>query len=426
MDKSSPTTSTPIAPVGNKRDLSPIPSDEYLAAESKKARPDDPIELLSDEIDSLKTENAHLKARISVLEKSEDRLKHLEQYSRRNSLRISGVCEREGESTNDIVTKLVSDLGSIVSLDEIDRSHRVGRPRRNDPAKPRDIIVKFTSFRARQKLYSVRSQAKHCQNLKKVFVNEDLCKARSDVFYLAQSLVRNGNINSAWTSDGVILIRDNDMHLHRVTKARELDNFQSVTVPRTSPTSQRWVDQKDVKDLKANCIIECDLEYPKEIHNLHSDYPLAPEKMVMFNDDLFAINKIKQQLVANRPCYVGMSILELSKYLMYDFHYNYILKKYGKENTLTLFVMKYKQKMHMRIYMLINTFLITVITQVVEEAAGTPITEFVRLRSKMYSFTLNDKCVGHAFKKCKGITKEVVKRNWYLKTAKKHSSKHYQ
>ncbi|WAR20688.1 hypothetical protein MAR_014662 [Mya arenaria] len=163
---------------------------------------------LSDEIDSLKTENAHLKARISVVEKSEDRLEHLEQYSRRNGQRISGVCEREGGSTDDIVTKLVSDLGSTVSLDEIDRSYRVGRPRRNDPAKPRDIIVKFMSFRARQKLYVHKPS-------------------------IAQIL------RSAWTSDGVILIRDNDMHLHRVTKARELDNFQSVTVPRTSPTSQR-------------------------------------------------------------------------------------------------------------------------------------------------------------------------------------------
>ncbi|WAR04325.1 hypothetical protein MAR_019694 [Mya arenaria] len=46
----------------------------------------------------------------------------------------------------------------------------------------------------------------------------------------------------------------------------------------------KWVDKKDLsdfKDLKDNCIIECDFEYPKEIHNLHSDYPLAPEKLVV-------------------------------------------------------------------------------------------------------------------------------------------------
>ena len=49
----------------------------------------------------------------------------------------------------------------------------------------------------------------------------------------------------------------------------------------------------------------------------------------MFNENLFAINRIKEELVLNRPIYVGMAILDLSKLLMYDFHYNYMLKKYN-------------------------------------------------------------------------------------------------
>ena len=48
----------------------------------------------------------------------------------------------------------------------------------------------------------------------------------------------------------------------------------------------------------------------------------------MFNENLFAINRIKEELVLYRPSYVGMTILDLSKQLMYDFHYNYMLKKY--------------------------------------------------------------------------------------------------
>ena len=41
----------------------------------------------------------------------------------------------------------------------------------------------------------------------------------------------------------------------------------------------------------------------------------------MFNENLFAINRIKAELVLNRPIYVAMAILDLSKLLMYDFHY---------------------------------------------------------------------------------------------------------
>ena len=49
----------------------------------------------------------------------------------------------------------------------------------------------------------------------------------------------------------------------------------------------------------------------------------------IFNENLVAVHKIKETLTLNRPAYVGMCILDLSKVLMYDFHYNYIKKKYG-------------------------------------------------------------------------------------------------
>ena len=48
----------------------------------------------------------------------------------------------------------------------------------------------------------------------------------------------------------------------------------------------------------------------------------------IFNENPVAVHKIKEALTINRPTYVGMCILDLSKTLMYDFHYNYIKKKY--------------------------------------------------------------------------------------------------
>ena len=49
----------------------------------------------------------------------------------------------------------------------------------------------------------------------------------------------------------------------------------------------------------------------------------------IFNENLMAVHKVKETLTLNRPAYVGMCILDLSKTLMYEFHYNYIKKKYN-------------------------------------------------------------------------------------------------
>ena len=49
----------------------------------------------------------------------------------------------------------------------------------------------------------------------------------------------------------------------------------------------------------------------------------------IFNENLMAVHKVKETLTLNRQAYVGTCILDLSKMLMYDFHYNYIKKKYN-------------------------------------------------------------------------------------------------
>ena len=49
----------------------------------------------------------------------------------------------------------------------------------------------------------------------------------------------------------------------------------------------------------------------------------------IFNNDLVAIHKIKETIELNRPAYVGMCILDLSKTLMYKFDYHHNKKNYG-------------------------------------------------------------------------------------------------
>jgi hypothetical protein len=48
-----------------------------------------------------------------------------------------------------------------------------------------------------------------------------------------------------------------------------------------------------------------------------------------FNEDLVAVHMLKQRFHLNRPINVGFTILDVSKTLMYDFHYYYIKKRHG-------------------------------------------------------------------------------------------------
>ena len=50
----------------------------------------------------------------------------------------------------------------------------------------------------------------------------------------------------------------------------------------------------------------------------------------IFHENLVAIHMKKNFLKLDKPSYVGMCILDLSKVLMYDFHYNFIIAKYGE------------------------------------------------------------------------------------------------
>ena len=56
----------------------------------------------------------------------------------------------------------------------------------------------------------------------------------------------------------------------------------------------------------------------------------------IFNKHLVTIHGIKPVLTLDKPIYVGLSILDLSKFLMYEFDYKYIkyIKRSFTANTL--------------------------------------------------------------------------------------------
>ena len=127
----------------------------------------------------------------------------------------------------------------------------------------------------------------------------------------------------------------------------------------------------------------------------------------IFNKNLMAVHKVKQTLTLNRLAYVGMCILDLSKTIMYDFHYNYIKKKYNNRTRL-LFTNTDSLTYEIEAEDVYKNFLNDkdmfdnsnypesspyycnvnkkIIGKFKDKACGIPITEFIGLKSKMYSY----------------------------------------
>ena len=148
----------------------------------------------------------------------------------------------------------------------------------------------------------------------------------------------------------------------------------------------------------------------------------------IFHENLVAVHCKKTKLLLDKPSYVGMAILELSKTLMYDFHYNYIKKKYPKIKKL-LFTDTDSLTYHIRTEDIYSDFLQDrelfdnsdypsdskfyfsenkkVIGKFKDETAGVPIKEFIGLKSKMYSISLDNE---KNSKKAKGVKKNVIRK----------------
>ena len=124
----------------------------------------------------------------------------------------------------------------------------------------------------------------------------------------------------------------------------------------------------------------------------------------LFDKDYAAIHEIKPVLVLNKPIYVGFTVLDLSKWNIYDFHYNFIKKNFNAEllftdtDSLTYEIkseniyeefFEWKDLFDFSNYSNDSKFFYdtnkNVIGKMKDKYGAVIIDQFIRLKSKMYS-----------------------------------------
>ena len=150
-----------------------------------------------------------------------------------------------------------------------------------------------------------------------------------------------------------------------------------------------------------------------------------------FSENLLAIEMEKPKVKMNKPVYLGVSILDISKTLMYNFWYDYIKPKYEDRaklcytDTDSLIIRIIAEDVFEDIADDVTKWFDTsnfdendkrplpigknkkVIGLFKDELGGKIMKEFCALRTKTYSYFMDD---GSEVEKAKGIKKCIIKR----------------
>ena len=151
---------------------------------------------------------------------------------------------------------------------------------------------------------------------------------------------------------------------------------------------------------------------------------------ILFGENLIGCEMGEIKVVMNKPVYLGQAILDFSKLVMYEFHYDYMRRKYDPKNLKLCYMdtdslvyhiktedfysdkakdvpERFDTSAHRSDRPLPVGLKKKVIGLIKDEMGGEIIEEFIAPRPKLYSYRKSGGSIG---KKCKGIKKNVVRR----------------
>ncbi|KAI4455208.1 l1 transposable element-related [Holotrichia oblita] len=164
----------------------------------------------------VKTEDKEVSQLRNQVNTLQAELDELQQYSRKNSLRIYGCKDNPSEVTDDIIKSLCSDkLGISLQKSDIDCSRRLRRKENGD----RPIIVRFTSRNIKNLIFKHKAKLKGT----KIVLKEDLTMRRTALYKQA---CNSFGYKRVWTNDCNIYVKSGG-HISKIMTTADLESLRA-------------------------------------------------------------------------------------------------------------------------------------------------------------------------------------------------------
>lgn len=164
------------------------------------------ITLLKDDIRNKNNRLCALETKVNKLEKS---LNDLDQYGRRQSIRLNNVRLPDESNCETVVLDILNKIlpaDQKISGDEIERCHPVGKPNKKSN---RQIVVKFLSYKTKAKVYEARFK------LSNIYMTEDLTKDNQVITTSLLKMKKAKKIHKFWSIDGKIYAKTHVLQTKR-------------------------------------------------------------------------------------------------------------------------------------------------------------------------------------------------------------------
>ncbi|KAK6176003.1 hypothetical protein SNE40_002656 [Patella caerulea] len=155
-----------------------------------------------------------------------ERCDDLEQYGRRNCIRISGIAESPNETVESKAIDVLKQIIPDIAPTDIQNSHRVGKSILGNPKK---IIVRLSSYKTKVSIMRGKKIVNSAED--NIYINEDLTRYRAHIFKHTRKSFKSNLINGCWTRDGKIFIRErkpdgSDGPITRITSKVQIPGYK--------------------------------------------------------------------------------------------------------------------------------------------------------------------------------------------------------